>query len=815
MNSYPAWTHTATAVAGRTSTVVAYLDGTHWLQLDPATGRPRGQPLDLGFLPARPLQYADLDSDGEPEILALDQSAAFASVVAFATGTGRKIWEVPLKTKFEALFGQGPPPDWPLVVDLDGDGRSEIAVPVVGPMSPGDGYRGVQLIDGASGRLRWVRPMRPETKGGDGLLQILDAPDLDHDGVRDLVTTSFFLGRYPTSPNEGRPPVPERVYVDALSGKDGHPLWWWHKDAATDGVTTVRPMRWWGRGPDGWPLLAIALTGGNGRQLLFPDSPIVYSLEASTGREVIAATGLSLGGVADLDGDRLIDLWGEADGELRAFRGEAPEAWRALDRLAAARELPRWDRGYADPAADLDRDGIADTLIASVRAANPSPNDDIGGRALGAYRTRGFVRPNAPAGNPIGSRTAIARSGRDGHVIWKAELDPRRFWFEKDHGDSYTLSTSPLPRGDLDGNGTPDVIVQKSVPQRGPMQFERLASLPLRLLSGRDGHPLWTAGPLPLGFEAYGDSSIFWVEAVDVESKGAHDLLVRHDNLFARSRSATIMANSAPMPRLARVSGRDGRVLWDIPLSEHPDQNQMGQDPSAGYGDFDRDGALDAVVLLRGMQGTQRPDHELRVVSLREGKVLWSHRIPFQSVFVSYAQFLATDLDGDRWPEILIIEEPPAGEGQAFVLKALDGRDGKILWTWDGAQATGPRDQVSWVLRIGHFEDNGKATVCLGRSEQKANVLQANRLIMLDARGQQIADRELPLDANMYLNFVDVNGDRRDELLTGFGGRIHALDRELKELWSYPAKNNARIENILPASAGRTGHRHDLARAGP
>ena len=36
---------------------------------------------------------------------------------------------------------------------------------------------------------------------------------------------------------------------------------------------------------------------------------------------------------ADLDGDGLADLWGAVDGELRAFRGEAPEAWRALGRF--------------------------------------------------------------------------------------------------------------------------------------------------------------------------------------------------------------------------------------------------------------------------------------------------------------------------------------------------------------------------------------------------------------------------------------------------------------------------------------------------
>ena len=44
------------------------------------------------------------------------------------------------------------PSDWPLVVDLDGDGRSEVVVPDSGPMPPADGYRGVR-------RARWsIRP---------------------------------------------------------------------------------------------------------------------------------------------------------------------------------------------------------------------------------------------------------------------------------------------------------------------------------------------------------------------------------------------------------------------------------------------------------------------------------------------------------------------------------------------------------------------------------------------------------------------------------------------------------------------------------
>ncbi len=101
----------------------------------------------------------------------------------------------------------------------------------------------------------------------------------------------------------------------------------------------------------------------------------------------------------------------------------------------------------------------------------------------------------------MGTRTAVARSGRDGHSIWKTRIDVRRGLLDRDLGEDYNLSSFPLPAGDLDGDGTPDVFVEedgKSLPiqaMRGP------ATLPLLLLSGRTGRPLWTAGPLPLDFE--------------------------------------------------------------------------------------------------------------------------------------------------------------------------------------------------------------------------------------------------------------------------------------------------------------------------
>ena len=57
-------------VRGRRSSLLAIEAGSNVNFLDPATGRPRSAPVDLGFDPVRPVQFADTDGDGESEILA-------------------------------------------------------------------------------------------------------------------------------------------------------------------------------------------------------------------------------------------------------------------------------------------------------------------------------------------------------------------------------------------------------------------------------------------------------------------------------------------------------------------------------------------------------------------------------------------------------------------------------------------------------------------------------------------------------------------------------------------------------------------------
>ncbi|HZW30304.1 MAG TPA: VCBS repeat-containing protein, partial [Isosphaeraceae bacterium] len=475
-----------------------------------------------------------------------------------------------------------------------------------------------------------------------------------------------------------------------------------------------------------------------------------------------------------------------------------------------AAAFPQWREDAFLPFGDLDGDGITDTLAGST-APNPSATDAIASHALGPFLDQGFPRAAAPASDPPGSRTAIARSGRDGHVIWKTELDPHRIWYERDHGQGYNLTAHPLPAGDLDGDGTPDVIVQKHAVRPGDLEIKPTATLPLQVLSGRTGRRLWSAGPLPLGFEAYGYSHIFWVKSLAITPNDPPDLLVRHRSPFLPSRPLTTPGGGPTMPRLARVSGRDGRILWDLALSEHQDPMNMGQLPPPGVGDLDGDGALDVVVPLQGSPGTGRPDHELKAVALRDGRLLWSHRLDYKTSFMTTPQLAVADLDGDTRAEVLVTEQPAAGDQAALGLKALEGRDGEVRWTWKGTPEI-PNQVWGWLV-LADFQGNGRHTPCLGFSDPNDGK-GVSRILVFDAQGEVSVHRDLSQNSSgpgspgysvTDLRAVDLTGDRRDELLLTYGDRLHVWGRDLKELWSRPQKDNTRVEQILPASSGQAG----------
>ena len=477
-------------------------------------------------------------------------------------------------------------------------------------------YGGIRLLDGTSGQPRWSCPLWPGMNdASDSVIHLLEAPDLDADGTREIIVVSRYTSWLASQASIGQPREPSRIYVDAVSGKTGQKLWHWRTDLNHDDFTPVGAPFWWGRGPDGWPMLGLAI-GSNekpqARPLMFvPDPPVLHLLAAATGREVHTIEGLSSPRTADLDGDGLADLWGEQDGAVCAFRGHAPEAWRAL--------------GGFQPAGDMNGDGIAD--VVSNDLAPPGDTDDT--------RTD--------------SRTVIARSGRDGRMLWRTPLDSWNDWSNwSSWTRAYAITPLTLPAGDLNDDGVPDVLVQRSI-WGSPINTERAAGLGFRALSGRSGHELWSSGPLShVAVTSYGNLPATAITACPTDREGGSDLYVSY-----------LLPIRAPersfQPRIARVSGRDGRVVWDVLLTD----NQRGTGLHLGSqhqcADLDGDGALEVVVLIVStvIMGTQ--PEELRVLSAATGETRWSH--PLDTRADGPTAFVVGDLEGDGRSEVVVCEQ--------------------------------------------------------------------------------------------------------------------------------------------------------------
>jgi hypothetical protein len=764
-------------LTGQTGSLVGFHHEARRIVLDLATGRPRGRPIELGFVPQNGIQNADLDSDGQPDVLALcPDSSGGPSLTAFSSQSGELLWRKAVARADYSSDSIGPP-DSPLLTDFDGDGRPEVVIPGHGPTSTKTDCIDIRAIDGATGQARWTHTLAADPKQGNGSYHFLECADLDGDGSRDLIAVSRLWRAAGPATSLGKPAEPRPVYVDALSGMDGHPLWWWSTNVLAHHYANLRPFRWWGSGPDGRPLLAVGVGGlpiepielAHQRFRLHP--PSVHLLDVGSGREVGAISGLTNARAADLDGDGLTDLWGDVDGQLGAFRGEAPEAWRALGLFGPANMVIGPATQIGQPAADFDRDGIPDTFITGLKA------------------------PPTNIGESTGSRTAITRSGRDGRVIWKTGLRSGQGWMAREEGESYFPATYPLPRGDLDGDGTPDVIVREALAER-PYQIRTgAAMLPIQALSGRTGRLLWPSGALPSGFKAPGYSNILWVDLRVIEPNSTPDVLVRHGEPLAGPYASLLPADADRKPHLARVSGRGDRVIWDIRLVDSPPGNWVDSTPPA-FHDVDRDGVLDAVLLIPPSLERAWGDCVLAAISLGSGKMIWSWPIRRGGPLVPrHGEIAVGDLDGDRRPEVLSMEETYDQADYVLVVIAFDGRDGARRWSWRD-RAGFARGGPPSMMTLADFDEDGTRDVCVIFTE----IAGMRRLLVLAANGQEKQHRDLPADTSRILRAADLDGDGRDELFVWFDERLRVLGSDLKERWSWPDPEG-KVEQLFPATS--------------
>jgi serine/threonine protein kinase/outer membrane protein assembly factor BamB len=809
--------------------VVTLVAGTHLVGLDLATGQPAWAPHDLGFWPVRAPQFADLDGDGHEDVLLLRQTSEDRlTLTALTLPSGATLWQATIGAIWDRSWYEDPL-DWPVIAHLDGNGKLQV-ITATADFTPTGKWSGVEVREGRTGTLRWQRRLTTASRWGQlkQVNRILVGPDVDGDGHREIFTAVLDADDLPHERNawgmtlggilnfdkDYSRPV---VWIDALSGQDGHSVWW-SRQRPRNGSLVSRPgpqlarLRWWATGADGWPRLLVPYSPGRASS--------TWAISAGTGKVLQTGTDLDALETADLDGDGLADLYtfhpdleNEFDhgGKLEAIRAQSPEAWRRLGGF--------WQAGQ-----DYDGDGVPDLLTVlpdqKTREENARAKPDSEQAA------------KAPPTRPV---TAI--SGRDGRILWQGQLR------EPDRRQSEWSSLEravPIrgPAADLDGDGVPDLF---AVGETNKLYVQsHKAFSPLAALSGRTRQPLWAAD-LPI-HRWFGPQLL---ECRDLDGDGRPEVLFISAMDCDEDRDTEQGWSSSDLRLwLAVLSGRDGKVLWKQPLSERGQSqgNPVLAPFSLVLADLDGDGILDPIVAT----GFQQKDGEVQAFSGRNGKPLWRWSATptgkGERPLASQPTLALGDLDGNGTYTLLVLSTfqkvYDGGRAEHYArLTALEAATAKLKWSWQ--EPVDPEfnqnQNGAEALRIAPLVVNqggGRKAVCVWTIHWK----NGGQIMLLDAQGKGLVRlpvqfalnavgrayvRRLPdksdgpfPDKNRIIlpacdrifrvwNY-DLDGDGKDELLFFANGKLRALRDDLQQvLWERPlGDQDWELLDIDPAREG-------------
>jgi outer membrane protein assembly factor BamB len=467
--------------------------------------------------------------------------------------------------------------------------------------------------------------------------------------------------------------------------------------------------------------------------------------------------------------------------------------------------------------------------LAVVVVVNQQPEGYLFHGATGRFT-------NTPPGLRLLQTADLDGDGLEDLLGWQANQGGRLHFFRGGVPELWRLfDTAGTVVPDLDGDGVPDLWDGKHA------------------LSCRTGRRLWTADTGTLGSTQAATSKGGSPAAdADLDGDGVPDVLTFQQSLVPEA--SPLMA----------FSGKDGHILWtarelavkapwgdvigsykwlsvrrlspaaapavlfayeyrrddkeslhlavlDGATGKPRWQQEIGPEIQTfmGYGfneyepllaDINGDGVLDVITWAVDTRGM----FEIRALDGRNGQVLWQHAVFLRRAETDEPPTCCIVPTADGGPPAVLLRFYPDNIKTNVELRLLDGRDGSQRWVWKKANDTAPQGAALVRPVVVRFQPAEAPVIVV--------MTAARQLYFLDRDGKECGTITLG-KANEYyhepatLRTADLRGDGTEQLLFEHAGEIHVFhDASGRYLWrrrvAAEANSGEKIRGIQPGGGG-------------